>query len=451
MVADVETPRAGRRSCAAGSSRPAARVWRARGALAALLVLMPAGLDGCSSVLKATPAAHVAAASIVATPKLSSGCSKAVLTTFSTVLQRVYDEGIVSERTASARYMITTSAALRTAVSSGNRAAAQAAARSLLSSGHMTNVTVVRGGRPFIDIGAPALAPLRGTLPNAAGAPVASYLTSVWNDKSFLTEAGGVTQGLVALRAHGQALGDSPTLPRGPLANEGALARGGIAYRYTSFPVEVYPSGSARVYALLPVHSIAKLCGRTTEDTTVNTLQHVAELIYAAEVGHAAQAQLHRVERNRRLLEAVARREPEATRRAIDALLNEHVVRIRVSVGGRLLSDVGGPYVLGPVSAALRLRGHTIGELTLSIQDDEGYQRLARRLAGLDVLMYVDPARPQLVKDSLGAGPGPALATVPASGPFRYRGSSYRVFTVHAEAFPSGPLVIRAFVPIPYP
>ncbi len=451
MVVDVETPLAGHRRCAAGRSRSAGRTWRARGVLALVLVLAPATLDGCGSVLNAAPAAHVAAASAAASPKVPGECSKAVLATFSTVLQRVYHEGVISERTASARYMIATSKALRTAVSSDNRAAAQAAARSLLATGHMTDVTVMRGARPFIELGAPALAPLRGTLTGATGAPVASYLTSVWNDESFLTEAGGVTHGLVALRAHGHALGDSPTLPGGRLANEGALTRRGIAYRYTSFPVDVYPSGSARAYALIPVQSIAKLCGRTSEDTTVNTLEHVAELIYAAEIGHTAQVQLHRVEHNRRLLEAVARREPQATRLAIDALLNEHVVRIRVSVGGHLLSDVGGPYVLGPVSATLRLHGHTIGEVVLSMQDDEGYQRLAWRLADLDVLMYIDPAHPQLVKDSLGPAPGPALAAVPANGLFRYRGLSYRVFTLHAEAFPSGSLLTRAFVPIPYP
>jgi hypothetical protein len=89
----------------------------------------------------------------------------------------------------------------------------------------------------------------------------------------------------------------------------------------------------------------------------------------------------------------------------------------------------------------------------LSIQDDEGYLRLTRRLAGLDVLMYMSlgSGAPQLVKDSLGRMPGPALADVPASGAYRYQGHNFRVFTVHAAAFPSGPLTIRVLVPIPYP
>src|SRR2546428_799576 len=143
------------------------------------------------------------------------------------------------------------------------------------------------------------------------------------------------------------------------------------------------------------------------------------------------------------LLRAVAARDPEATRVAIDNLLTEHIVRLRVSVGGRLLRDVGGPYVLAPVSGVLRAGDREIGTFVLSIQDDEGYLRLARRLGGMYVLMYMDRA---LVKNSLGPAPGP----VPETGPFFYRGRRFEVFTVHASAFPSGPLRIKVLVPIPY-
>jgi len=69
------------------------------------------------------------------------------------------------------------------------------------------------------------------------------------------------------------------------------------------------------------------------------------------------------------------------------------------------------------------------------------------RLAGLDVLMYVNPPHLQLVKNSVGPAPG----TVPPGGPYHYRGSTFDVFTLHAQAFPSGPLLIRVLVPIPYP
>jgi len=152
------------------------------------------------------------------------------------------------------------------------------------------------------------------------------------------------------------------------------------------------------------------------------------------------------VQRDAALLAAVARRDPAATRHAVEGLLNQHIVRLRVSAGGRLLADVGGPYVLAPVRGPLRLGGRTIGSFVLSIQDDEGYLRLTKRLAGLSVLMYMNPTHPTLVKNSLGTAPGP----VPDSGAYSYRGRSFRVLTLDVEAFPSGRLEIKVLIPIPY-
>jgi len=65
--------------------------------------------------------------------------------------------------------------------------------------------------------------------------------------------------------------------------------------------------------------------------------------------------------------------------------------------------------------------------------------------------MYMNDAHghPMLVKNSLGPGVG-GPESVPASGPFTYRGQSFRVFTIAASAFPTGPLTIRVLVPIPY-
>ena len=392
-----------------------------------------------------------------------------MLGTLSSVLERVYREGVHGERIGSAEYLIAHSAALRAAVESGDRPAVLAAAHALLATGHMTNLSITRDGRSLIRLGGPAIAPLHGTITGASGAPIASYLASVWADSGFLTEGEGITQGRVVLRAgqvllgaHSSAVASS--FGTGPVANEGSLTLAHVGYSYTSFPGEAYPSGTMRVYLLIPAATTLALCGHTRTDTIVKTLRRVAKLIYAGELGRSAHKQVLRVQRDQALLEAVAQREPAATEAAIKSLLNEHIVRMRVSAGtlkgisagrvarGQLLSDVGGPYVLAPVRAPLRLDGHEIGSVVLSIQDDEGYLRLTRRLAGLDVLMYMNlgPGPPQLVKDSLGPLPGPALAAVPASGAYRYEGRSFRVFTVHAKAFPSGPLTVRVLVPMPY-
>ena len=246
-------------------------------ARATIVVSLLAVLAGCGSTLKRSPTAHAS----------TRTCTATVLDTFVSILERVYHEGVFSERTASARYLITHSPALRVAVESGSEAAARAAARALLATGHMTNLLVMRDGHTLIDVGGAALAPLRGTLTGAGGVPIASYLTSVWADTGFLTEAGGITQGLVSLRAGGRSIAGKPALAAGALASEGSLTREHVLYQYASFPVEAYPSGALRVYVLIPASSIAALCGRTSEDTTVDTLARVANLIYTARSGSA--------------------------------------------------------------------------------------------------------------------------------------------------------------------
>ena len=217
-----------------------------------------------------------------------------------------------------------------------------------------------------------------------------------------------------------------------------------VNYRYTSFPADAYPSGSPlRVYVFRSLSSIAPLCGRTPTDTVLNTVSRVARLIYTGEIGARALDQIRRVQHNQPLLRAVAEREPEATRLAIDKLLNEHIVRLRVSVNGQLLSDVGGPYVLAPVRApAAPVKGSTIGDFVISIQDDLGYLLLAQRLAGVKWSYSVGS---QVVMSSFGSAP----SQLPTEGPLRYQGHDYRVFTLHAERSRPGRLKISVLILYP--
>ena len=407
----------------------------------AILLAVIVFLVGCGASLNNNSTAPTSAA---ASSSSSRTCAATVLETLGRVAMRVYREGVSSERTGTALRFIETSVPLRNAVERGDVQAARAAAQSLIATGHMTNLKVMRNGQVLADVGSPdALAPLSGTLTGAGGVPIATFVASVWAAGGFIAETNGIAEGSVALRAGGRSVAGSFELPAGGLPAEGTLVKEGVAYQYSSFPATLYPSGSLRVYLLRSIRSTAPFCGRTAEDTVVGTLSHVATLIYAGEAGRRTLVEVHRVQQDPALLRAVARREPAATRQAIMGLLNQHIVRLRVSAGGRLLSDVGGPFVLAPVSATLRLGGRTIGSFVLSIQDDEGYRRLTKRLAGLDVLMYMGST---LVKNSLGPLPG----TVPTSGAYRYRGHTFRVFTLHVRAFPSGPLRIVVLIPIPY-
>jgi hypothetical protein len=408
------------------------------------IVVVLAALVGCGKSQSSTSASAASAGP----PK---SCPATVLDTLGHVARLIYLEGASSERTLVARRAITGSLALRRALESGNGPAATALARALVAEGRMTNLRLITpSGKTLADAGGPALAPLSGTLTGSSGTAIGSYVTSVWSDAGYVAEAGGVSGGRIVLRRKHRDIGGSLAVPPGPLGSEGTLTVAGTAYQYSSFGGHAFPSGALRIYLMRPVSTTESACGSSSEETTVNVLSHVAKLIYDGEAGGRTLTQVVRVQHNAPLLAAVARRDPAATKIAVEKLLNQHIVRLRVnSASGGLLSDVGGPYVLAPVSASLQLGGRTIGNFVLSIQDDEGYLRLARRLAGLRVLMYmnVNAAHPTLVKNSLGPEPG----SVPESGSYQYRGSNYRVYTLHATAFPSGPLLIHVLIPIPYP
>jgi hypothetical protein len=409
-----------------------------------LLFALVAALAGCGAEVDADD--HIAATQ-------PESCPETVMSTLAAVLGRVYREGISSERTLSAEHMIERSTALRQAIESENPKAAAAAVRALIATGHMTNVQVTStGGRRLADVGGEALTPLKGTIKGASGHPIATYLFSVWSAHGFVSEASGVAEGLIALRRGTHSIGGSLELPPGTLPSQGTLTRRDVVYQYDSLAATAYPDGApVRIYLLKTLPATEALCGTSAEDTQVRTLERIANLIYQGERGPRTLVQVRRVQRYRPLLEAVAAHDTAGVKAASEALLHHHLVRLRVSAGGKLIYDLGGPYVLGPVHADLRLHGKTIGQITLSIQDDEGYLRLTRRLVGLSVLMYMRGAdgNMQLVKNSLGPGVG-GLSSVPAEGPYTYKGRRFRVFTVNAEAFPSGPLTIRVLMPVPY-
>ncbi|HEY1450465.1 MAG TPA: hypothetical protein VGF47_05885 [Solirubrobacteraceae bacterium] len=414
-------------------------------ALSALAAVL--AIAGCGASLRHVGGEEDASADVDAASPGS--CGATVLDALGHVATLVYREGVVSERVDSARHMIESSTALRKAVEANDAPAARIAAHALIATGHLTDLRVVRAGKLLIEVGGAALAPVRGALTGTAKQPIANYVTSVWAAGGLVAETNGIAEGTTVIRSargssDARTIAGSFTLPAGELPSAGTLTSDDVAYQYTSFAATAYPDGAPlRVYVLRALSSLQPLCGSSDDDTTVNTLSQIAHLIYDGEAGKRTGKQIRRVQQYGPLLRAVSHRDSKATRTAIEALLHQHIVRLRVSAGGHLLADVGGPYVLAPVTAPLRLGGHTIGSFTLSIQDDEGYKRLANRLAGLDVLMYMGS---HLVKSTVGYSPGP----VPSSGPVSLHGRNYRAYTFTAEAFPSGPLRITVLIPLPY-
>ncbi len=339
-----------------GSRRKGARIVLALAAPSTIAAAL--ALTGCGAGLP--HGGEEASADVdTATP---GSCGASVLGALGHVATRVYGEGIDSERTASAAHMIEGSSALRSAVEAGDAGSARAAARALIATGHLTNLRVVRGGKVLIELGGPALAPLRGTLLGADSRPIADYVTSVWAAGGIVAETNGIAEATTVIRSartpqDARTVAGSFPLPAGPLPTQGTLTKDGVAYQFTSYAAKAYPEGAPlRVYLLRTIESVQSLCGTSDEDTVVNTISRIAHLIYDGEAGRRTVKQVRRVQENAALLHAVARRDPKGTRSAIEALLHQHIVRLRVSAGGRLLADVGGPYVLAPVTAPLRLQ-----------------------------------------------------------------------------------------------
>ncbi len=135
----------------------------------------------------------------------------------------VYHEGLSSERTGSALSFITRSTPLREAVEHDDPQAARAAAQTLIATGHMTNLQVLRGGQVLADVGGPnALAPLRGPILGSGGGPIGTFVTSVWADSGLVAETNGIAEGSTALREDGQSIAGSFALPRGALPRAGS-------------------------------------------------------------------------------------------------------------------------------------------------------------------------------------------------------------------------------------
>jgi hypothetical protein len=142
----------------------------------------------------------------------------------------------------------------------------------------------------------------------------------------------------------------------------------------------------------------------------------------------------------------VAAGDPVAARAAVRSIVfnHLHIVRLRVIHDGRVLSDVGGPFVLAPISGNLRLHGRLVGRYVLSIQDDVGYVKLAGRLAGLQVVMRSGGRQ---VMSSL----SPASGSIPRQGTLTFAGVTYVTHTIDGVAFPSGPLQIYLLARRPSP
>jgi hypothetical protein len=376
-------------------------------------------------------------------------CAGASLEALEQVGHSVYEESASGRIVAQASFRLSSSQALADAVARGDAAATKRVLRSLLLN-QIVSVRVLRAGRTLAGVErGEGIAPVQGRLLEG-GRVVGTFVVSVQGANGYAQTTSGLTGTQVVMSSAGRVLASTlDPAPVGLRAGRREATLGGVSYRVDTFEGRALPDRPLSISLLVPTSSLAAGCthaGASVDaaQARANAWGRVAERVYGAEhAGSKAQRILDVVESSRAFHAAVLRGDAVATRAAIIGFFRSHlhVVRVRVMRAGRLLVDVGGPYVLAPIRGVIRgAHGRVVAHFKLAIQDDLGFTILARAFTGAQTLMRTG------VRQVMGTlRPGPVQ--IPDRGPVSYRGVDYRAYSFYGEAFPSGKLRISLLYP----
>ncbi|HEX3520388.1 MAG TPA: hypothetical protein VHT29_15255 [Solirubrobacteraceae bacterium] len=190
----------------------------------------------------------------------------------------------------------------------------------------------------------------------------------------------------------------------------------------------------------------ATACAGATTQALTATDGKVAERIYRDELeGPGAIHDREQVEAYEPLLAALAEGNRLAIHEAVVALVysHTHIVRLRISQGGALLADVGGPYIIAPTGGNLYYRGRLVGSYLLSVQDDRGVVGLERRLESVPLVLHVGRSRVPLGY-TLQTGSVP----LPDEGQVTLGGHLFQAYSFDAKAYPAGTVRISLLHPL---
>jgi hypothetical protein len=206
------------------------------------------------------------------------------------------------------------------------------------------------------------------------------------------------------------------------------------------------PAGSTGNAAV--VASSQGACGAASTQTAADVYAKVARRIYEGEV-HSTEVRtdIAHITSSQELLSALASSNTQAVHRAVYSIVytpHWHIVRLRVTQNGGVLADVGGPYIIAPISGPLTVSGKKVGTYTMSVQDDVGYVKLVSRFIGVPIDLYGTP-RPQgaFLMGTL----KPAPAAVGNGTVVKVAGGTYLTRVLSASAFPEGRLKVALLVP----
>jgi hypothetical protein len=209
--------------------------------------------------------------------------------------------------------------------------------------------------------------------------------------------------------------------------------------------IDAHDDGVSRAAAAVGPGAGAKAC--PSAGAAISAVDRAAALrIYAGELhGAETMADIGHVTRSPALLSAMAGSNPAAIQAAVHGLVYAprwHIVRLRVLKAGKVLADVGGPYIIAPVTGTLRLHGRTVGSYVMSVQDDVGFVKLVSRFIGAPIDIYRNGV---FLMGTL----KPAPQAMSTGTTVTVAGSTYRASVMQAGAFPGGSLEIALFVKEP--
>lgn len=239
-------------------------------------------------------------------------------------------------------------------------------------------------------------------------------------------------------------------LSRRPKVHRAILATviTGAAGLVASLTIDTGHDGVSRASAAVgPAgRSRAEPCGSASAAAISAVDVAAARHIYADELrGGEARADIGHVVGSHVLLSAMAGSNPAAVQAAVHGLVyapHWHIVRLRVLKAGKVLADVGGPYIIAPVTGTLRWHGRTVGSYVMSVQDDVGFVKLVSRFIGAPIDIYRNGS---FLMGTL----KPALRAVSTGATVTIAGSTYRANVMQAGAFPGGSLQIALFAKEP--
>jgi hypothetical protein len=405
-------------------------------ALTALSVL---ALLGCGSNTRA-------ADSSAATRQASPQCTEATARALGKVAESVYHEIAGGRIALPAAERVASAPAVIAAAEAGNSRAVRAGIVPLLRS-QLVRVRVSVGRRTVGEYGiANGIAPVSTPLRNAAGLQIGTVTASEEGMYGYASTVHTITEAQVFGRAGASWLGGSESPGPSSLPDRGEVTFGGARYSVYSFVGTAFPKVSMRTFVLVPV-PLASACGRSPGETAANAIGQTAVKLYREEQsGSATRAVVGDFEHSRAFQQAVSTDNPIAARAAIDAFFKTtlHVVRVRATLGEKLVADVGGPRVLAPTGGDVRsAKGRVVGHFLLSVQDDLGYVILTHRFTGVQV--FLSHGTEQIVGSA-----SPAPLNVPTRGTIVYGGVRYRAYSFNAEAFPKGALRVSLLIaPVP--